>query len=69
MKDQLLVAQRIVCEGLMKEGGPIKVDMNNVVMKSVKQSTRCCKGALEENKQKQTQGEKNEKKENQLQKK
>ena len=58
MKEQSLVAQRIVYEGVMTEGGPIKADINSVMMKSVKQASRRYRLALEENKQKQTEGEK-----------
>ena len=46
----------------MKEGEPIKADINNVMIKSVKQSSclsnRRHKVALEQNDQKQKQGEK-----------
>ena len=38
----------------MKEGGPIKADIDNVMMKPFKRSNRRYKVALEENKQKQT---------------
>ena len=58
MKEQSLVARRIVYEGVMTEGGPIKADINSVMMKSFKQSSRRYRLALEENKQKQTEGEK-----------
>ena len=37
----------------MTEGGPIKADIDNVMMKSVKQTSRRYRLALEENKQKQ----------------
>ena len=62
MKNQSLVAQRIVYEEVMKEGGPIKADIDNVMMKPFKRSNRRYKVALEENKQKQTGRKKNEKK-------
>ena len=58
MKEQSLVAQRIVYEGVMTEGGPIKADINSAMMKSVRQASRRCRLALEENKQEQTEGEK-----------
>ena len=58
MKEQSLVAQRIVYDGVMTEGEPIKADINSVMMKSVKQASRRYRLALEENKQKQTEGEK-----------
>ena len=58
MKEQSLVVQCIVYEGVMTEGGPIKADINSVMMKSVKQASRRYRLALEENMQKQTEGEK-----------
>ena len=58
MKEQSLVAQRIAYDGVMTEGEPIKADINSVMMKSVKQASRRYRLALEENKQKQTEGEK-----------
>ena len=58
MKEQSLIAQRIVYDGVMTEGEPIKADINSVMMKSVKQASRRYRLALEENKQKQTEGEK-----------
>ena len=58
MKEQSLVAQHIVYDGVMTEGEPIKADINSVMMKSVKQASRRYRLALEENKQKQTGGEK-----------
>ena len=42
----------------MTEGGPIKADINSVMIKSVKQASRRYRLALKENKQKQTEGEK-----------
>ena len=57
MKEQSLVAQRIVYEGVMNVGGPIKADINSNMIKSVRLDNRY-KFALEENKQKQTEGEK-----------
>ena len=62
----MLVAQRIVYKGVVKEGEPIKADIYNVMIKSVKQSSclsnRRHKVALEQNDQKQKQGEKKNKK-------
>ena len=58
MKEQSLVAQRIVYEGVMNEGGPIKADINSNMIKSVRLASNRYTFALEENKQKQTEGEK-----------
>ena len=62
MKDQALVAQHMY-EGVMKEGGSIKADINNAMIKLLKLSNRRYKVALKENKQKQTGRKQNEKKE------
>ena len=69
MKERSLVAQRIVYEGVMNEGGPIKADINSNMIKSVRLASNRYKFALEENKQKQTEGEKDEKKGKELPKK
>ena len=58
MKEQSLVAQSIIYGCVMTEVGPIKADINSVMMKSVKQASRRYRLALAENKQKQTEGEK-----------
>ena len=58
MKKQSLVTQRIVYEEVMNEGGPIKADTNSNMIKSVRLASNRYKFALEENKQKQTEGEK-----------
>ena len=42
----------------MNEGGPIKADINSNMIKSVRLTSNRYKFALEENKQKQTEGEK-----------
>ena len=52
MKEQSLVVQRIVYEGVMNEGGPIKADINSNMIKSVRLASNRYKFALEENKQK-----------------
>ena len=56
MKEQSLVAQRIVYEGVMNEDGPIKADINSNI-RSVRLASNRYKFALEENKQKQTEEE------------
>ena len=58
MKEQSLAAQHIVYDGVMNEGGPIKADINSNMIKSVRLASNRYKFALEENKQKQTEGEK-----------
>ena len=58
MKKQSLVTQRIVYEEVMNEGGPIKAGTNSNMIKSVRLASNRYKFALEENKQKQTEGEK-----------
>ena len=58
MKEQSLAAQCIVYEGVMNEGGPIKADINSNIIKSVRLASNRDKFALEENKKKQTEGEK-----------
>ena len=69
MKEQSLVAQRIVYETVMNEGGPIKADINSKMIKSVKLASNRYKFALEENKQKQTEGEKRQEERKELPKK
>lgn len=67
MKDQSLVAQRFVYEGVVNESWPIITDINNM-MKSVTQSNRRYEVEFEVNKRKQTERvkkkKKNEKKNN-----
>ena len=63
MEDQLLVPQCIVYKGVTKEVWTIKADINSVMMKSVKQSNRRCKVALEENKERKNEKEKKNTKE------
>ena len=58
MKEQSLVSQRIVYEGVMNKGGPIKADISSNIIKSVRLASNRYQFALEENKQKQTEGEK-----------
>ena len=58
MKEQSLVAQHFVYEGVMNEGGPIKADINSNMIKAVRLASNRYRFALEENKRKQTEGEK-----------
>ena len=58
MKEQSLFTQRIVYEGVINKGGPIKADINSNMIKSVRLASNRYKCVLEENKEKQTEGEK-----------
>ena len=55
---QSLVAQRIVHEGIFKEGGGMKADINKMMMEDVKQTWRYAKADAEERRKYQTEGEK-----------
>ena len=54
MKKSSLVAQRFVYDGIVKEGGIFKVDINKKLMQHVKRSHRYSTIANEERKKAQT---------------
>ena len=58
MKEESVVSQRIVYEGVMQEGGPLKVNINGRMLKFVRQASSESKLAGNENKKKQTEGKK-----------
>ena len=58
MKNASVVAQRIAYEGIMKEGGALKVEINQEMMDYVRRSNGVYKAALEKERLRQTQGEK-----------
>ena len=58
MKQESVVAQRIVHEGIMKEGGVLKVDIKSKILNFVRRSSSVYELALEENLKMQTEGEK-----------
>ena len=58
MKESSVVNQRIVYEGILNEGGILKVKVDSTMLKCVKQSTNEYEPALEKNQKRQTVGEK-----------
>ena len=59
MKEESVVSQRIVYyEGVMQEGGPLKENIKRIMLKFVRQASSESKLAGNENKKKQTEGEK-----------
>ena len=58
MKESSVVNQRIVYEGILNEGGILKVKVDSTMQKYVKQSANEYQLALEKNRKRQTAGEK-----------
>ena len=58
MKESSAVNQRIVYEGILNEGGILKVRVDSTMLKNVKQSANDYRLALEKNRKRQTAGEK-----------
>ena len=58
LQEDSIVAQRMVYEGILQEGGASKVDLNRIMLKYVKQARSKQMFALEENRKKQTEVEK-----------
>ena len=58
MKESSVVNQRIVYEGILNEGGILKVKVDSTMLKYVKQSANEYQLALEKNRKRQTFGEK-----------
>ena len=58
MKNSSVVAQRFAYEGIMKEGGVLKVDVNKTMIDYVRRSHGEYTAALEKEKSRKTEGEK-----------
>ena len=58
MREATVISQRIVYEGLLADGGILKIEIDDVMRCYVKQSHSVYLQALEKNKKEQTEGEK-----------
>ena len=58
LKEQSLVAQRMVYEGVRKEGGVLKADITPKMLKHFKESWRYAEADAKENRKRQTDGDK-----------